>query len=116
LGQVALDGQGRATAQMGGALASVDLFAPSSPLVCTTDAADFAPMSSVAPGQLLSLFGEGIGPDRPVQAQPTGGYIPVSTGFDSVTFNGVPAPLLSHHPAKSTFRSPMKSLISPASR
>jgi len=95
-GLVALDGQGKATAQMGGALATLDLFAARAPLVCTTDAADFAPLSSVAPGQLLSLFGEGIGPDRPVQAQPQDGLIPVSLGFTgiSVTFNGVPAPLL----------------------
>jgi uncharacterized protein (TIGR03437 family) len=96
LGLVALDGQGKATAQMGGALATLDLFAASSPLVCTTDAADFAPLNYVAPGQLLSLFGEGIGPDGPVQAQPQDGFIPVSLGFTSisVTFNGVPAPLL----------------------
>jgi uncharacterized protein (TIGR03437 family) len=95
-GLVALDGQGKATAQMGGALASLDLFAAPSPLVCTTDAADFAPLSSVAPGQLLSLFGEDIGPTPAVQAQPAGGVIPVSLGFTgiSVTFNGVPAPIL----------------------
>jgi len=96
LGLVALDGQGKATAQMGGALATLDLFATPSPLVCTTDAADFAPLSRVAPGQLVSLFGEGIGPDRPLQAQPQDGFIPVSIGFAgvSVTFNGVPAPIL----------------------
>ena len=95
-GLVALDGQGKATAQMGGALASLDLFAAPSPLVCTTDAADFAPLSSVAPGQLLSLFGEDIGPTPAVQAQPQGGFIPVSLGNAgiSVTFNGVPAPIL----------------------
>jgi uncharacterized protein (TIGR03437 family) len=95
-GLVALDGQGKATAQMGGALASLDLFAAPSPLVCTTDAADFAPLSSVAPGQLLSLFGEDIGPTPAVQAQPQGGFIPVSLGYAgiSVTFNDVPAPIL----------------------
>jgi uncharacterized protein (TIGR03437 family) len=82
-GLVALDGQGKATAQMGGALASLDLFAASSSLACTTDAADFAPLSSVAPGQLLSLFGEEIGPE------PAFGF----NGF-SVTFNDVPAPIL----------------------
>jgi uncharacterized protein (TIGR03437 family) len=95
-GLVALDGQGKATAQMGGSLASLDLFAAPSPLVCTTDAADFAPLNSVAPGQLLSLFGEDIGPTPAVQAQPAGGFIPVSLGFTgiSVTFDGVPAPIL----------------------
>jgi uncharacterized protein (TIGR03437 family) len=95
-GLVALDGQGKATAQMGGALTGLDLFAAPSPLVCTTDAADFAPLSSVAPGQLLSLFGEDIGPAPAVQAEPQGGFIPVSLGYTglSVTFNDVPAPIL----------------------
>ena len=95
-GLVALDGQGKATAQMGGALASLDLFAASSPLACTTDAADFAPLSSIAPGQLLTLFGEDIGPTPAVQAQQQGGFIPVSLGYAgvSVTFNDVPAPIL----------------------
>jgi uncharacterized protein (TIGR03437 family) len=95
-GLVALDGQGKATAQMGGSLASLDLFAAPSPLVCTTDAADFAPLNSVAPGQLLSLFGEGIGPTPAIQAQPQGGFIPVSLGYAglSVTFNDVAAPIL----------------------
>jgi uncharacterized protein (TIGR03437 family) len=96
VGLVALDGQGKAAAQMGGALVTLDLFATPSPLVCTTDAANFAPLNSVAPGQLLSLFGESIGPNVPVQAQPQDGFIPVSLAFGgiSVTFNGVPAPLL----------------------
>jgi uncharacterized protein (TIGR03437 family) len=95
-GLVALDGQGKATAQMGGSLASLDLFAAPSPLVCTTDAADFAPLNSIAPGQLLSLFGEGIGPTPAIQAQPQGGFIPVSLGYAglSVTFNDVAAPIL----------------------
>jgi uncharacterized protein (TIGR03437 family) len=44
----------------------------------------------------LSLFGEDIGPAPAVQAQPAGGFIPVSLGYTgiSVTFNDVPAPIL----------------------
>ena len=96
VGLVALDGQGKAAAQIGGALATLDLYAAPASLVCITDAADFAPLNSVAPEQLLSLFGEGIGPVGPVQAQLQDGLIPVSLGFTdiSVMFNGVPAPLL----------------------
>jgi uncharacterized protein (TIGR03437 family) len=94
LGLVAFDGQGNAATQMAGTLANLNLFAAPQSLACTTDAADMAPLSSVAPGQLLSLFGEALGPGNPVQAQPQGGLIPVSTGSVSVTFNGVPAPIL----------------------
>jgi uncharacterized protein (TIGR03437 family) len=44
----------------------------------------------------LSLFGEDIGPTPAVQAQPQGGFIPVSLGYAglSVTFNDVAAPIL----------------------
>jgi len=94
LGNIALDGQGKATAWMAGTLATIDLFATPSALVCTTDAANMAPLSSVAPGQLVSLFGRGVGPDFPVSAQPQHGSFPLSLGGVSVTFNGAPAPIL----------------------
>jgi uncharacterized protein (TIGR03437 family) len=94
LGNIALDGQGKATAWMAGTLATIDLFAAPSALVCTTDAANMAPLSSVAPGQLVSLFGRGIGPELPVSAQPQSGSFPRSLGGVSVTFNGIAAPIL----------------------
>ena len=94
LGNIALDGQGKATAWMAGTLATIDLFAAPSSLVCVTDAANMAPLSSVAPGQLVSLFGRGIGPDFPISGQPQDGSFPRSLGGASVTFNGTLAPLL----------------------
>jgi uncharacterized protein (TIGR03437 family) len=94
LGNIALDGQGKATAWMAGTLATIDLFAAPSALVCTTDAANIAPLSILAPGQLVSLFGRGIGPELAVSGQPQGGSFPRSLGGVSVTFDGVAAPIL----------------------
>jgi uncharacterized protein (TIGR03437 family) len=95
----AVDGQGNAWTQAGNALAFVDLFAPAENLTCTTDAADLAPLTSVAPGQLLSLFGEGIGPTAGAY-QPKAGVYPSSQPGLSVTFNGLPGPLLYASPGQ----------------
>jgi len=65
----------------GTSLASLDLFVPTPSFACATDAADMAPLAQIAPGQLVSLFGEGIG-----------------VGQTSVSFHGVPAPVLYSSP------------------
>jgi uncharacterized protein (TIGR03437 family) len=98
-GFTAVDEQGNAWAQAGNALALVDLFAPAQNLTCTADAADLAPLTSVAPGQLLSLFGEGIGPNA-VAYQPKAGVYSSSQPGLSVTFNGLPGPLLYASPGQ----------------
>ena len=98
-GFTAVDGQGNAWAQAGNALGFVDLFAPAQNLTCTADAADLAPLTSVAPGQLLSLFGEGIGPNA-VAYQPKAGVYSSSQQGLSVTFNGLPGPLLYASPGQ----------------
>jgi hypothetical protein len=69
--------QGNATVLVGTSIATVNLFSPTPNFACATDAADLAPLAQIAPGQLVSLFGEGIG-----------------GGETKVTFNGVAAPLL----------------------
>ncbi len=75
----------------GAELASLDLEA-SNPFACIVDAADTAPIASVAPGQLVTLYGEGfsntMGSTSPSPSFPT------SFGGVTVTFNGIPAPLL----------------------
>jgi len=49
----------------------------------------------VAPGELISLFGPGIGPDDPVSLQlDASGKVGTSLGGMSVYFNGVAAPLI----------------------
>jgi uncharacterized protein (TIGR03437 family) len=50
----------------------------------------------VAPGEVLSIFGNNLGPLQPAQSQPSGsvGY-PKILGTSQVFFDGVPAPLIS---------------------
>lgn len=74
-----------------GVIATVNLLAPG-PLACLVDFADNVQLRSVAPGQILSLFGTPFGIEvLPIQSpQPPP---PSYNGF-TVTFNGVAAPLL----------------------
>ncbi len=94
LAQIALDGAGKASAVVSGNVAAMDLLAAPAPLVCATDAGDYAPLTTIAPGQLLSLFGEGIGPEVPAAPPSTADSVPVALGGVSVTFNGTAAPIL----------------------
>ncbi len=65
---------------------------PAAPQVaCVTDNANEARQGVVAPGQLLSLFGSGLGPATGVAAT---NYTTTSLAGVTVTFNGEPAPLL----------------------
>jgi uncharacterized protein (TIGR03437 family) len=60
-------------------------------VVAITDPADYAKLVSIAPGQVLALFGDNLAPLQP--GQPPAGF---PTSFDGVTitFNGIAAPLL----------------------
>jgi uncharacterized protein (TIGR03437 family) len=90
--------QGTATLAWQNRLAFLDLDAPDPNLICATDAADLAPLAQVSPGQLVSLFGNGIGVSPAVASQPQNGMIPTSAGATTVTFNGVAAPVLYSSP------------------
>jgi len=72
------------------ALASID-FSSSSRLACVADPADNVQLRTVAPGQLLSLFGADLAPASPFL--PPGGVAASSATF-GVFFNGIPAPIL----------------------
>ncbi len=48
----------------------------------------------VAPGELVTVFGNSIGPTAPASASVVGGKLPFTLGGVQVTFNGQPAPLL----------------------
>jgi uncharacterized protein (TIGR03437 family) len=83
--------------------ARLDLSAPSRlSVACVVNAASFEagnfanyPLGTVAPGEIVSLFGIGVGPDQPVIAQPVpGSAYPTLLGGTRVLFDGVPAPLL----------------------
>jgi len=49
---------------------------------------------AIAPGGIVDVFGNGIGPTQTVSASPASGQIPTSLGGVQVLFNGVPSPLL----------------------
>jgi uncharacterized protein (TIGR03437 family) len=69
----------------------IDEITQDSPLV---PAASRLP-SAVAPGEIVRIIGRGIGPQNQAAAKLTaGGTMPISIGGVQVTFNGVPAPLV----------------------
>jgi uncharacterized protein (TIGR03437 family) len=88
-GPLVTAGASGVTAAAGAEAASLDLEAP--PVACVVDAADTAPVASVAPGVLVTLFGAGIAQAAPVSATTS---FPTQAGHVALTFNGMPAPLL----------------------
>lgn len=58
---------------------------------CIVDAADLEPAGPIVPYQLLTIFGDGLGPATPVTATDNS---TTSLGGVSVTFDSLPAPLL----------------------
>src|ERR1700682_6241338 len=92
---VALDPAGKPWVAQAATLARADLFSAPTRFARATDAADFAMLGQVAPGQLITLFGDNLGLGDPVAAfPPSNGSFPISLAGVSVTFNGTPAPLL----------------------
>jgi hypothetical protein len=64
------------------------------PLACVGNAASFG-IGVLAPGELVTLFGTGLGPQRGVQTQATAQTpYPTRSANVQVTFDGAPAPLL----------------------
>ncbi len=72
--------------------------------------------SSVSPGELVSLFGLGIGPSAPVfmstAARP--GFVDTNIGGLTVTFDGVAAPLLYADPNQITVQVPYEATLGTA--
>lgn len=63
-------------------------------VTCIADAADYQ-SNAAAPGEIVSLFGTGIGPSSPAVAQPDrNGNIAADLAGVRVLANGLPAPLL----------------------
>jgi len=85
------------TTALGVYLAAVDLSHPAVglQLACVTDGATFELLGTVAPGQLVSLFGNELGPQTGVSGFTSNQTsFPTSLANVQVTFDGVPAPLL----------------------
>jgi uncharacterized protein (TIGR03437 family) len=49
---------------------------------------------AISPGELVVLYGSGLGPAKLVSYQLVNGAVPTNTGGTSVYFNGTPAPVL----------------------
>jgi uncharacterized protein (TIGR03437 family) len=73
-----------------GTVASID-FSAGSRLACPTDPSDNAQLSSVAPGQLVAIFGADVAPAAPYMLA---GGVAQSSSALGVFFNGIPAPIL----------------------
>jgi uncharacterized protein (TIGR03437 family) len=64
------------------------------PLACLGNAASYA-TGLIAPGEIVTLFGSGLGPEHGVQPQATlQSPFPTQAANVEVTFDGTPAPLL----------------------
>ncbi len=73
-----------------GTVAAVD-FLQTNRLACVTDPADNVQLRTLAPGELVSLFGEDLAPALPLV--PASGTQASTTNFGAF-FDGVPAPIL----------------------
>ena len=62
-------------------------------LSCAGNAASLT-LASLAPGEIVSLFGNGLGPAAPVSAQSANNRLPFNLAGSLVTVNGIHAPLL----------------------
>ena len=81
---------GMLLAWTGADLIGFDPAAPPAPITCILDAADLQPVTSIAPGELLSIFSERL----PFWGGISYGTFPTSLGGITVTFNGIAGPLL----------------------
>jgi len=94
---------GKLIATTGTNVVAVDPSAPRTPIACILDSADLQPVTSIAPGELLSLFGE-FSPGVP--SIPPAGQFPTSLDGVTVGINGIPSPLLYAGGGQINFQAP----------
>ncbi len=92
----------------GAYLGAVDFSQPQPPagtpqIACIVDAADYALAGSVAPYQVLTIFGTNLGPTKPVTAT---NYATGVLGGVDVSFGSTPSPLLYVSPTQINFAVP----------
>ncbi len=58
-----------------------------------TNAASYMP-GALSPGEIISIFGQNIGPTTPAVLSVSNGYVQTSLGGVTLTIDGVPAPLV----------------------
>ena len=99
------DSTGTLLAWTGTGLIRFDPFADPLQVSCIFDAADLRPVTSIAPGELLSIFGTGLAATAVI---PPAGSFPTSLGGVSVAFNGLAAPLLYVAPQQINVQAPFE--------
>jgi uncharacterized protein (TIGR03437 family) len=82
---------GRLITTTGTNVIAVDPNTAQTPIACILDSADSKPLTAIAPGQLVSLFGE-FSVGSPVTAPSD--QLPTSLGGVTISVNGIPSPLL----------------------
>jgi uncharacterized protein (TIGR03437 family) len=82
---------GALLAWTGADLVAFNPTAPSTPIACILDSADLQPVTSIAPGELLTIFGGRLSGSV---FTPPAGQFPTSLGGISVAINGIASPLL----------------------
>ncbi|MBK9171160.1 MAG: SBBP repeat-containing protein [Bryobacterales bacterium] len=78
----------------GSSILRLDFYGPRDRVACVTDAGTGVRVAAVTPGQLLTLFGDGLAEEELTGAPSAGGILPASLGGFSAEFNGTPAALL----------------------
>jgi len=94
---------GTLIAWTGSDLVAIDPNAPKTPIACILYSADLQPVTSIAPGELVSLFGEFSSGSA---STPSSGQFPTSLGGLTVAVNGIPSPLLYAGPEQINFQAP----------
>lgn len=62
-------------------------------LICEDNSASYD-SGAISPGEIVSLFGSGLGPAKGVASQPANGGFPAQLANVTVTFDGAPGPML----------------------
>ncbi len=89
----------------GSALVAFDPAAPLTPIGCILDSADLKPVTSVVPGELLSIFGVHVAGQA---ITPPAGQVATSLQGTSVTINGIASPLLYVSPQQINLQAPFE--------
>ncbi|HWB87272.1 MAG TPA: SBBP repeat-containing protein [Bryobacteraceae bacterium] len=84
-------------------LAQIDPEAAAPPIACVLDAADLRPVTTIAPGELLSVFGAHF---VNLTLGQTPGVFPTTLSGLTVAFNGIPGPLLYVSPRQINVQAP----------
>ena len=91
---------------IGPEVVEVDLRAPQAKITCVLEAATLARAGAVAPGSLLSLFGNGLNESTLVGEPGPDGLLPATLGSVSVLVDGRRAPLLYASPSQVNLQVP----------